>query len=61
LLETIKHDACFFTPYFDGNSSARVLDAAEKIIQSPSAELITKPHGLLRQFKMRKKLGYWKF
>jgi CDP-glycerol glycerophosphotransferase (TagB/SpsB family) len=61
LLEKIKHNTSLMHPYFDGESSARVLDAAEKIIQSPSAELLTKPHSLLRQFKMRKKLGYWKF
>ena len=48
-------------PYFDGNFSARVLDATEKAIQSPPKELKTKPRNLLRKFKIRKKLGYWKF
>jgi len=48
-------------PYFDGNSSARVLDATEKTIQSPSKELKIKPRNLLRKLKMRKKLVYWKF
>jgi CDP-glycerol glycerophosphotransferase (TagB/SpsB family) len=61
LLEKIKHNTSLMHPYFDGNSSARVLDATEKTIQSPPVELKTKPRNLLRKFKMRKKLGYWKF
>jgi|TARA_B110000902_G_scaffold205753_1_gene234251 hypothetical protein len=48
-------------PYFDGNSSTRVLDATEKTIQSPPKELKIKPRNLLRKLKMRKKLVYWKF
>jgi CDP-glycerol glycerophosphotransferase (TagB/SpsB family) len=61
LLEKIKHNTNLMHPYFDGKSSARVLDATEKIIQSPPIGLKTKPHNFLRKFKMRKKHGYWKF
>ena len=61
LLEKIRYNTSLMHPYFDGNSSARVLDATEKAIQSPPKELKTKPRNLLRKFKMRKKLGYWKF
>jgi CDP-glycerol glycerophosphotransferase (TagB/SpsB family) len=61
LLEKIKHNTNLMHPYFDGNSSGRVLDATEKTIQSPPVGLKTKPRNWLRKFKMRKKLGYWKF
>lgn len=61
LLKTIQKNTSLMHPYFDGNSSARVLDATEKTIQSPPIELKTKPRNLLRKLKMRKKLGYWKF
>jgi CDP-glycerol glycerophosphotransferase (TagB/SpsB family) len=60
LLKTIQHNTNLMHPYFDGNSSARVLDATEKTIQSPPKELKTKPRNLLRKLKMRKKLDYWK-
>lgn len=61
LLEKIKYNTNLMHPYFDGKSSARVVDATEKTIQSPPIELKTKPRNLLRKFKMRKKHGYWKF
>ena len=61
LLEKIKYNTSLIRANFDGKSSARVLDVAKKIIQSLSAESITKSHSSLRQFKMRKKLGYCKF
>lgn len=43
--------------YTDGNSSARVLDAVDNFTFD---SLKTKPLNLLRQLKLRKKLGYWK-
>jgi CDP-glycerol glycerophosphotransferase (TagB/SpsB family) len=61
LLETIKYNTSLMHPYLDGNSSARVLDATEKTIQSPPTALKTKPRNLIRKLKMRNKLGYWKF
>lgn len=48
-------------PYRDGKSSARVLDAVEELIDSPVKRLKTKPMNFLRNFKVRKKLHYWKF
>ncbi|WP_234399080.1 CDP-glycerol glycerophosphotransferase family protein [Pseudoalteromonas sp. T1lg75] len=48
-------------PYQDGQSSARVLDAANDLIDSGGKELKRKPLNLLRQFKMRKKLSYWRW
>jgi CDP-glycerol glycerophosphotransferase (TagB/SpsB family) len=61
LLGKIKYNTNLMHPYFDGNSSARVLDATEKTIHSPPTDLKTKSHNWLRKFKTRKKLGYWKF
>ena len=46
-------------PYQDGGSSERVLDAVDEILSQPQKS-VKKPLNLLRQFKMRKKLGYWK-
>tara|TARA_R110002167_G_scaffold12966_3_gene54934 strand:- start:733 stop:1761 length:1029 start_codon:yes stop_codon:yes gene_type:complete len=60
LLKLIKLNMQQMHPYSDGASSARVLDAAEKIIQSPPTELKAKPYNLIRKLKMRKKLNYWK-
>jgi CDP-glycerol glycerophosphotransferase (TagB/SpsB family) len=61
LLGKIKYNTSVMHPYFDGNSSGRVLDAAEKIIQSPPPQLKAKPRNWLRKLKTRKKLNYWKF
>lgn len=47
-------------PYTDGDSSSRVLAATEKLINGVNLPLKKKPLNLLRQFKMRKKLNYWK-
>ncbi|MFY8273580.1 CDP-glycerol glycerophosphotransferase family protein [Pseudoalteromonas sp. SSDWG2] len=48
-------------PYQDGCSSERVLAATNDLIDSDGKELKRKPLNLIRQFKMRKKLGYWRF
>ncbi|MEM0515594.1 CDP-glycerol glycerophosphotransferase family protein [Pseudoalteromonas sp. YIC-827] len=48
-------------PYQDGQSSARVLAATNDLIDSGGKELKRKPLNLLRQFKMRKKLSYWRW
>ena len=46
------------TPFLDGASSERVLDAAEEMIQSGWKD--TKPANLWRNFKMRQRLQYKK-
>ncbi|TLU67265.1 CDP-glycerol--glycerophosphate glycerophosphotransferase [Thalassotalea litorea] len=46
-------------PYQDGKSSARLLDAVNTTIEHRS-KLANKPIDIIRQFKMRRKLGYWK-
>lgn len=47
-------------PYHDGASSKRILDAVTAIIKEDTQALKPKPLNLLRNFKMRKKLKYWK-
>lgn len=47
-------------PYQDGKSSERVLAATNTLIDS-NKPLARKPLNLLRMFKLRKKLGYWKY
>lgn len=48
-------------PYRDGQSSARVLDAVELVLQGKLTVAKTKPLNFIRNFKLRKKLKYWKF
>lgn len=51
---------CFIArthPYHDGKSSARVIDASLKILGNGTKR---KPLNLLRRFKIRQKLKYWK-
>ncbi|SFC64560.1 CDP-glycerol glycerophosphotransferase family protein [Pseudoalteromonas denitrificans] len=47
-------------PYNDANSSYRVLDAIDEVLEE-SKPVKAKSIDILRQFKMRKKLNYWKF
>lgn len=46
------------TPYLDGKSADRVLQAVVAMLQSDWQD--RKPMNLFRNFKMRKKLGYWR-
>lgn len=48
-------------PYRDGQSSGRVLDAVEKVLLGELTVEKTKPLNFIRNFKLRKKLKYWKF
>ena len=47
-------------PYRDGRSSERVLDATETFIRDIAPTLKRKPLNLLRKFKARRRLGYWR-
>ncbi|MGX5173321.1 CDP-glycerol glycerophosphotransferase family protein [Aliikangiella sp. IMCC44653] len=47
-------------PYNDGQSSARILQAVDYILTQATPLKKTKPLNLLRSFKLRKKLNYWK-
>lgn len=59
--ENIQKSVMQFHPYIDGKSSARVLDAVEKMLDGKNMPKKRKPLNLIRNFKLRKELGYWKF
>ncbi|MBL4660820.1 MAG: CDP-glycerol glycerophosphotransferase family protein [Alcanivoracaceae bacterium] len=46
-------------PYFDGKSSARVIDASIECLHANKAALKNKPLNLLRKYKIRKRLAYF--
>jgi len=48
-------------PYRDGNSSVRVLDAVEAVLTGNNPLPKRKPLNVVRNFKLRKELNYWKF
>ena len=49
-------------PYADGKSSARVIDATLHFLQQDTAKkLKSKPFNIIRRFKIRKRLNYFKF
>ncbi|UGA54963.1 UDP-N-acetylglucosamine 2-epimerase [Vibrio sp. VB16] len=60
LLGEIEKYCQFIHPYSDGHSSRRVLDAANSLLDDGSLRRKAKPFNIVRAFKMRKKLGYWK-
>lgn len=47
-------------PYSDGLSASRVLSAANKTIIEGVNAPKKRPRNIIRNFKMRKRLGYWK-
>ncbi|WP_413693973.1 CDP-glycerol glycerophosphotransferase family protein [Psychromonas sp. KJ10-2] len=59
LLESIKNYGPSVTPYLDGKSSQRVVKAVEEMIDSHWVD--KKPINLIRNFKIRKNLSYWKY
>jgi CDP-glycerol glycerophosphotransferase (TagB/SpsB family) len=60
LVEAIKAENAQLHPYSDGQSSVRILDAVDQMTANPPSLRNKKPLNLLRSFKLRKKLGYWK-
>jgi CDP-glycerol glycerophosphotransferase (TagB/SpsB family) len=58
LLKAIEAYGPTMTPFLDGRSSDRVLDAVEEMIQSGWKD--TKPANLWRNFRMRQRLNYKK-
>ena len=59
--ENIKKSVSKFHPYTDGKSSERVLNAVEKMLNEENIPPKKKPLNIIRNFKLRKELGYWKF
>ncbi len=47
-------------PYTDGCSCERILNAVDQFVERDSKALKSKPWNLLRRFKIRKKLGYYR-
>ena len=60
MLERIQLSNSQLHPYVDGQSSGRILDAVDEMLNGkmPNKKL---PLNLLRNFKIRKKYNYWKF
>lgn len=58
LLEAIEAYGPSMTPFLDGKSSERVLDAVEEMLQGGWKD--TKPANLWRNFRMRQRLDYIK-
>ena len=48
-------------PYTDGCSAKRVVDAIEVVLLGKHPLKVKKPINILRNFKFRKRLNYWKF
>ena len=62
LMNEIKKYSEHIHPYHDGESSLRVLDAADNFFKNKEmSRLKSKPFNLWRKIQMRKKLGYYKF
>jgi len=59
LQEAIKAYGPSITPFLDGKSACRVLNATEEILDSGWQD--KKPLNMLRNFKMRQQLNYFKF
>jgi len=60
LMEEIDKYCQFIHPYNDGLSSQRVLKEANIFVDHGGKGLAVKPWNLVREYKMRKKLDYWK-
>lgn len=60
IIENIKMFVKKLHPYYDGESSRRVINASIELLENYPPEIAKKPLNLIRKFKMRKKLNYWK-
>ena len=60
LLEEIDEYAKSLHPYQDGQSSNRILDSVNKIIEAGKKSKKRKPLNLFREFKLRRQLNYWR-
>lgn len=59
LMENIRQYGPSITPYLQGDSAARVVQAAVDLLESGWKD--SKPKNWFRNYKIRKSLGYWKF
>ena len=61
LLSAIKQYAQELHPYTDGKSAFRIIEAVEGILKHGKKAKRKKPLNLIRKFKIRKKLKYYKW
>lgn len=60
LIEQVESFAKYHEAHRDGNNCERILDAVDDFNANFKGKLKAKPLNLLRKFKLRNKLGYWK-
>ncbi|GGF64836.1 UDP-N-acetylglucosamine 2-epimerase [Alteromonas lipolytica] len=60
LLKQVQDFANHHEAHRDGHNCERILDAVDDFYVHHRNTIKTKPANLLRKFKLRKKLGYWK-
>jgi CDP-glycerol glycerophosphotransferase (TagB/SpsB family) len=60
IIESIKRENSEIHPYNDGQSSQRILKAVDDILEKPAVLPKKKPLNIIRNFKLRKRLKYWK-
>lgn len=60
LMQRIESYRTHIHPYFDGESSIRVLNAVNDFQKNALHSLKRKPLNIIRQIKLRKKLKYWR-
>ena len=61
LMKEIHQFVSVIHPYRDGKSSDRVLDATNALIDKGTGHLLDKPLNLLRKYRIRKQLKYYRF
>lgn len=61
LLAAIDKENLRIHPYNDGLSSQRILAAVDELTEKPYALARGKPLNLIRKYKLRKRLNYWRF
>ncbi|WP_373056784.1 CDP-glycerol glycerophosphotransferase [Zunongwangia sp. H14] len=59
LMEAIQNYIDVTHPYYDGNSSQRVINSCIEFLNSDRSHLKKKPLNLIRKLKVRKKLGFY--
>ncbi len=59
LIDEIKKYGADITPFLDGKSAVRILNAVQEMLETGWQD--SKPKNWFRNYKIRKSLGYWKF
>jgi len=56
----IEKNIAVFHPYADGKSSERTIDAVESMLSGNNLSKKNKPKNILRNYRLRRDLNYWK-